>query len=82
MGYFMLATNIPQFQAINLLPIKLDPSQLDDGCDVEDTLRRNSAKYHQTCRLMFNNRKLEHATKRAAEIQNSPDKTQKKKVNN
>lgn len=74
-GYSMLATNIPQFQAINLLPIKVDPSRLDDGGGIEDTLRRNSAKYHQTCRLMFNNSKLQRATKRAAEIQNSPDET-------
>lgn len=77
-GYSMLATNIPQFQAINLLPIKVDPSRLDDGGGIEDTLRRNSAKYHQTCRLMFNNSKLERATKRAAEIQNSPDETRTK----
>lgn len=57
-GYSMLAKNIPQFQAINLLPIKLEPSRLDDGGGIEDTLRRNSAKYHQTCRLMFNNSNL------------------------
>ncbi len=71
-GYSMIAENIPQFQAINLLPIRLDPSRLDDGGGIEDTLRRNSAKYHQNCRQMFSNCKLERATKRAAGIQNDP----------
>ena len=74
----MLAMNIPQFQAINLLPVKLDPSRLDDRGGIEDTLRRNRAKYHQTCRLMFNNSKLERAAKRAVEIQNSLHETRTK----
>ena len=71
-SYSMIAKYIPQFQAIDLLPIRLDPSRLDDGGGIEDTLRRNSAKYHQNCRQMFSNCKLERATKRAAEIQNDP----------
>lgn len=77
-GYSMLATNIPHFQAINLLPMKLDPSRLDDGGGIEDTLRRNNAKYHHKCRLMFNNCKLERATKRATEIQNNPGESRAK----
>ena len=71
-GYSMIAKNIPQFQSINLLPIKLDPSRLDDGGGIEDTLRQNSAKYHQNCRQMFSNCKLQRATKRAADIQSDP----------
>ena len=42
-GYSMIAKNIPQFQAINLLPIRLNPSRLDDRGIIEDTLRKNSA---------------------------------------
>ena len=71
-GYSMIAKNLPQFQAIHQLPIRLDPSRLDEGGGIEDTLRRNSAKYHQNCRKMFDSYKLERATKRAAEIQNDP----------
>ena len=71
-GYSMLAKNVPQFQSIHLMPIKLDPSRLDDGGGIEDTLRRNSAKYHQKCRQMFSNCKLERATKRAAKIKSDP----------
>ena len=66
----MIAKNIPQFQAINLLSIRLNPSRLDDRGAIEDTFRQNSTKYHQNCRQMFS--KVERATKRAAEIQNDP----------
>ncbi len=66
-GYAMIATNIPLFHAINEMPIVLDPARLDDGGGIEQTLRRNKAQYHQSCHLMFNNTKLERATKRRAE---------------
>ena len=45
-GNYMIATNIPLFQAINQLPIILDPIRLDEGVGIEETLRRNNAKYH------------------------------------
>ena len=60
-GYSMLATNIPLFKAINQLPIIFDPNRLDVGDGVEATLRKNQAKYHQSCRLLFNNTKLQRA---------------------
>jgi hypothetical protein len=43
----MIPTNIPLFQVINQLPIILDPIRLDEDDDIEETLRRNNAKYHQ-----------------------------------
>ncbi|KAJ8387355.1 hypothetical protein AAFF_G00157320 [Aldrovandia affinis] len=49
------------------MPIVLDPARLDDGGGIEETLKRNKAQYHQSCRLMFNNTKLERARKRRAE---------------
>ena len=49
------------------MPIGLDPVRLEDGDGIEETLRRNKAQYHQSCRLMFNNTKLERARKRRAE---------------
>ena len=66
-GYTMIATNIPLFYAINEMPIVLDPARLDDGGGLEETLRKNKAQYHQSCRLMLNNTKLERARKRRAE---------------
>ena len=65
-GYVMIARNVPLFKDINRLPILLDPKRLDEGNGIEDTLRKNQAKYHQSCRLMFSNSKLERATKRVA----------------
>ena len=38
--------------------------RLDDGSEIENTLSPNNAKYHNTCRLMFNNSKLERAKNR------------------
>ena len=72
-GYSMIATNLPLFQTINVLPIVLDPSRLNDGDGIEDTLKRNKAKYHQSCRLMFNNSKLERARKRTSSTNNQLD---------
>lgn len=65
-GYTNIATNLPLVVAINALPIILDPARLDEGGGIEETLRKNNAKYHQSCRLLFNNTKLQRAEKRAA----------------
>jgi hypothetical protein len=74
----MIVTNIPLFQAINQLPLILDPIRLD-ACDgIEETLRRNNANYHQNCRLLFNNTKLERARKRATSCKISSDDGQSK----
>lgn len=71
-GYAMLAKNIPLFEAINQLPIRLNTSRLNEGSGIEMTLRNNNAKYHRTCRLLFNNYKLERANKRSSTIQSDP----------
>lgn len=65
-GYSKLSTNIPVFQSLNALPINLDPRRLDEGGGIENTLRNNQAKYHESCRLLFNNTKLKRAQKRAS----------------
>ena len=69
----MIATNIPLFQGINQLPIILDPIMLDEGGGIEETLRRNNVKYHQNCRLLFNNTMLERTRKTAASSNISSD---------
>jgi len=67
-GYSMIARNIPLFQSINALPIILDPSRIDEGGGIEETLRRRQAQYHQSCRIMLNNTKLERAQKRVSNV--------------
>jgi hypothetical protein len=51
MGLHLTSTHIPLFQGIDQLPIILDPIILDEGGGIEETLRRNNAKYHQNCRF-------------------------------
>ena len=41
------------------MPIDLDLARLDDGDGIEETLRKINARYHHSCRLLFNNTKLE-----------------------
>ena len=62
-GYYLIATNIPLFQGIDQLPIILDLIILDEGGGIEEASRRNNGKYHQNCRLLFNNTKLERTRK-------------------
>ena len=62
-GYKNIATNVPLFHKLNALPIHLDPKRLDNGSGIEITLRQNNAKYHQSCRMIFNNTKLGRAQK-------------------
>ena len=72
-GYTMIATNVPLFKTINEMPIMLDPTRLDASYGIEESLIRNNAKYHQSCRKMFNNTKLERARKRVSSPPPLPD---------
>ena len=67
----MLATNILMFHEIQEMPLILDPTRLDEGDGIDATLRRNQAKYHVDCRLLFNNSKLNQARKRRSNHQSS-----------
>ena len=64
-GYLNIATNVPLFHEMGRLPIYLDPCRLDERNGIHATLINNSAKYHQKCRLKFNNTKLQRAQKRS-----------------
>ena len=63
-GYKTLSQNIPEFAKVNEMPIPLDMRQIDEGDRIEAALIKNEAKYHNPCRLMFNNTKLQRAQKR------------------
>ena len=60
-GYILVGKNVPMFQSINEMPIKFDSALLDEGSGIEETLRANNAKYHQSCKRLFSNQKLEQA---------------------
>lgn len=74
-GYSMLATNIPLFQELCQMPMIINPARLDEGDGIEDTLRQNNAQYHQSCRALFKNTKLDRARKRASDAQEHTDKS-------
>jgi hypothetical protein len=60
----MLAKNIPLFNEVNALPIPMDIRRLDDGTGIDATLIGNNVKYHNSCRIKFNNTKLLRVQKR------------------
>ena len=62
-GYSSLAENLIRFNQLGQLPFHL--KGLDEGNGIEKTMITNSAQYHQSCRLKFNNTKLQRAQKRA-----------------
>ena len=75
-GYSNLARNIPIFYSLNAMPLGLDPARLDDGDGIEETLRKNDAQYHKSCKLLFNNTKLQRAQKRTSilsELSSDPE---------
>lgn len=65
----MIASNVPFFEEIGEMPLMFDPARLDEGNSTEATLRQNMAKYHKSCRVMFNNAKLDRARKRRSTVE-------------
>jgi len=68
-GYSSLATNLIKFGELGQLPPKLQLERLDEGNGIEFTLNANNAQYHQSCRLKYNNTKLQRVEKRALETE-------------
>ena len=46
------------------MPIPLNIRRIDEGIGIEAAFIKNEAKYHESCRLMFNNTKLQRIQKR------------------
>ena len=65
-GYSIICKKLQTILSINQMPIKLDLARLDEGEGVEETLRANKAKYHNSCRGLFSSTRLERARKRSA----------------
>ena len=75
----MIATNVPLFKEIGEMPLMFDPARLDEGSGIEATPRQNMAKYHKSCRVMFNNAKLDLARKRRSTVEGSEPQEMKAK---
>jgi hypothetical protein len=63
-GYRTFSKNISEFAKINEMPIPLDIRRINEGDGIEAVFIKNEAKYHESCRLMFNNTKLQRVQKR------------------
>ncbi|CAC5415488.1 unnamed protein product [Mytilus coruscus] len=63
-GYTIMGKNIPLFYEVNALPIPQDIRRLNDGEGIESTMKKKNDKYHNLCRIKFNNTKIERAQKR------------------
>ena len=66
-GYASLANSLQQFYDIGQLPSSVHFSELDDGSGVEETLVKNCAKWHKSCRNLFNKTKLDRALKKQSQ---------------
>ena len=63
-GYSSLADNLIKFNELGQLPGTLKLERLNDGHGIEAAMVVNNAQHHHTCRLKYNNTKLQRAEKR------------------
>lgn len=63
-GYVSLANQLLQFDSHGQLPFEIDIERLDDGEGIEATLMKHCACWHKTCRLKFNQTKLDRLNKK------------------
>ena len=59
-----LANQLIQFDSHGQLPFEIDIERLDDGEGIEATLMKHCACWHKTCRLKFNQTKLDRLNKK------------------
>ena len=69
-GYSSLALQLIRFNELNQLPFQLE--RLDERCGIEMAMVANHVQYHQSCRLQYNNTKLQRVEKK---IQTSESKS-------
>ena len=80
-GYASFVANLIIFQDLSIMPVNLNIDQLDDGSGIGETLFKNKASWHKSCREMFSNTKLQRAQKRKkaylSELVTSPVKARR-----
>ena len=63
-GYKTIADLLAGFSRIGCLPRTINISRIDNGEGIEATLNQHNAKFHDSCRLLYNKTKLQRAEKR------------------
>ena len=76
-GYTSLAEHLIQFNELGQLPSTFLIGRLDEGHGIEAAMVANTAQYHHTCRLKYNENMLKRAKKRACS--ESPDQQSESK---
>lgn len=74
--YKSLAENLVKFDELGILPRTLLLDRLDEGEGIEAAMVANEAKWHQSCKLRYNNTMLERARKRKNSV--ASDNTSRK----
>ena len=70
-GYKTLASNLVKFSDLGCLPVQIDLSRLDEGGKgIEETFRKNNARWHRICYSCFNSTKVKRAEKRSMNVDN------------
>ena len=67
-GYKSLADSLVQFQEIGTLPLSVSISELDEGNGSADALWQHNARWHKSCRNLYNKTKLNRALKRKSTV--------------
>ena len=73
-------TNLGKFQKFGKIPFNVCPEELNDGSGIAQTLLRNHAQWHKSCRNQFSDLKLERQSKRALETESFEDNVSPKKL--
>jgi hypothetical protein len=68
-GYKSLAASLQDFNNLGELPATLQLSKLDEGCGIEATLSAHCAKWHKSCRNVYNKTMLDRALKRKSALE-------------
>ena len=79
-GYKTLAENLLLFNELGMVPFAINLEQLNDGSGVENTLLKNKASWHKSCKDKVNSTKLKRAQKRRKQedaTSHSPVKTRR-----
>ena len=62
-----MAAHLVQFEALGHMPIDTGIERLNDGNGIEATVMIHHASWHKTCRLKFNQAKLERLQRKSVE---------------
>ena len=66
-----LAENLMKFDAPGTLPRTLQLDRIDEGQAIDAAMVANEAKWHQTCKLRYNNTMLQRAEKRKNPVEDN-----------